>query len=213
MPVTRAVALHPGLAVSIVLKADQPTGILTTGRIADVLTRGDHPRGIKVRLQDGQIGRVQSLASNTVDSGVMDGAAFGTPTAQSIGSSSFTAQGLSESSVPVVKHSYGRGGRRSGIQDDYRLDPQPAEERTLEDYITFKAPRKKGRRGVAVAADASSDAPKGENSSGAPASSDPEFGQRVLQGEFPGVDSALIAAILGDHQDIEEARNVLKNIS
>ncbi|KAF2875526.1 hypothetical protein BDV95DRAFT_277160 [Massariosphaeria phaeospora] len=56
-------ALHPGTPVSIVLKADQPTGHQVSGIIADLLTRGDHPRGVKVRLRDGRVGRVQKLVS------------------------------------------------------------------------------------------------------------------------------------------------------
>ncbi|RAK95271.1 YwbE family protein [Aspergillus ibericus CBS 121593] len=54
----------PGACVNIVLKKDQPTGRTVTGTVADVLTRGNHPRGIKVRLRDGRVGRVQSLSSN-----------------------------------------------------------------------------------------------------------------------------------------------------
>ena len=51
-----------GLHVNIVLKKDQPTGILTEGYINDVLTNSpEHWRGIKVRLEDGQIGRVQEI--------------------------------------------------------------------------------------------------------------------------------------------------------
>ncbi|EMC94440.1 hypothetical protein BAUCODRAFT_124066 [Baudoinia panamericana UAMH 10762] len=52
-----------GAAVSIVLKADQPTGREVQGVVQDLLTRGNHPRGIKVRLQDGRIGRVQRMAN------------------------------------------------------------------------------------------------------------------------------------------------------
>lgn len=53
----------PGAAVFIVLKDDQPTGQETAGIVADVLTKGNHPRGIKVRLQDGQVGRVQRMGT------------------------------------------------------------------------------------------------------------------------------------------------------
>jgi len=54
----------PGLEVDIVLKADQKTGKLTRGIVKDVLTKsGNHPHGIKVRLTDGQIGRVQEIHS------------------------------------------------------------------------------------------------------------------------------------------------------
>lgn len=52
----------PGLRVKIVLKKDQPTGILTEGVVKDILTNSKvHPRGIKVRLEDGQVGRVQEI--------------------------------------------------------------------------------------------------------------------------------------------------------
>jgi uncharacterized repeat protein (TIGR03833 family) len=51
----------PGASVSIVLKADQPTGREVQGLVQNVLTSGNHPRGIKVRLSDGRIGRVQRM--------------------------------------------------------------------------------------------------------------------------------------------------------
>jgi uncharacterized repeat protein (TIGR03833 family) len=57
------VAIHPGSGVSIILKADQPTGHQVYGIVADLLTRGDHPRGVKVRLRDGRVGRVQRLVN------------------------------------------------------------------------------------------------------------------------------------------------------
>ncbi|MBS4192760.1 YwbE family protein [Bacillus sp. FJAT-49705] len=54
----------PGIPVDIVLKADQKTGKLTRGIVKDILTKSStHPHGIKVRLTDGQIGRVQEIHS------------------------------------------------------------------------------------------------------------------------------------------------------
>ena len=54
--------IHPGLTVDIVLKKDQPTGRLTRGVVAQILTRSaTHPHGIKVMLTDGQVGRVQHI--------------------------------------------------------------------------------------------------------------------------------------------------------
>ncbi len=51
-----------GDLVLIVLKKDQRTGDLTEGIIKDILTSAPkHHRGIKVRLEDGQIGRVQEI--------------------------------------------------------------------------------------------------------------------------------------------------------
>jgi len=54
--------LRAGQTVDIVLKADQSTGKLTRGTVKDILTRsGSHPHGIKVRLTDGRVGRVQQI--------------------------------------------------------------------------------------------------------------------------------------------------------
>ena len=51
--------IYPGLEVDIILKKDQRTGARTRGVVKDLLTSSSfHSRGIKVRLEDGQIGRV-----------------------------------------------------------------------------------------------------------------------------------------------------------
>jgi uncharacterized repeat protein (TIGR03833 family) len=51
-----------GATVDIILKADQRTGKLTRGVVKDLLTNSQtHPHGIKVRLTDGQVGRVQAI--------------------------------------------------------------------------------------------------------------------------------------------------------
>ncbi|WP_199617661.1 YwbE family protein [Paenibacillus alkalitolerans] len=58
--------IRPGLHVDIVLKKDQRTGVTTRGVVKDILTNSlFHPHGIKVRLQDGQVGRVQSIVDGT----------------------------------------------------------------------------------------------------------------------------------------------------
>ncbi len=55
-------AIRPGMTVDIVLKRDQRTGKLTRGVVAEILTNSSfHPHGIKVRLRDGQVGRVQAI--------------------------------------------------------------------------------------------------------------------------------------------------------
>lgn len=54
--------IRPGLEVDIVLKQDQATGKLTHGTVKDILTNSPrHPHGIKVRLTDGQVGRVKKI--------------------------------------------------------------------------------------------------------------------------------------------------------
>ena len=54
--------IRPGLRVEIILKKDQHSGKRTVGIVQDILTSAAyHSRGIKVRLADGQIGRVQAI--------------------------------------------------------------------------------------------------------------------------------------------------------
>lgn len=54
--------IRPGMRVAVVLKKDQRTGRRTVGTVKDILTSSPfHSRGIKVRLEDGQVGRVQEI--------------------------------------------------------------------------------------------------------------------------------------------------------
>lgn len=58
----KRINVKAGLKVNIVLKADQRTNKLTQGIVKDILTNSpSHQHGIKVRLQDGQVGRVQEI--------------------------------------------------------------------------------------------------------------------------------------------------------
>ncbi|ABV66850.1 conserved hypothetical protein [Aliarcobacter butzleri RM4018] len=58
----KRINIKAGLKVNVVLKQDQITGKLTSGIVKDILTNSPtHPHGIKVRLQDGQVGRVQEI--------------------------------------------------------------------------------------------------------------------------------------------------------
>lgn len=54
--------IKSGLRVSIVLKQDQRSGKLTQGIVKDILTKSStHPHGIKVRLVNGEVGRVKEI--------------------------------------------------------------------------------------------------------------------------------------------------------
>lgn len=56
--------IRPGLEVDIVLKQDQSSGKLTRGIVKELLTKSpSHPHGIKVRLTNGQVGRVKQVIS------------------------------------------------------------------------------------------------------------------------------------------------------
>ena len=57
--------VKPGLEVNVILKQDQRTGKKTKGVVKDLLTNSaTHPHGIKVRLEDGQVGRVCEILSS-----------------------------------------------------------------------------------------------------------------------------------------------------
>lgn len=59
---TERVNLRPGLKVRIVQKQDQRSGKLTEGIVKDLLTKSSHhPHGIKVRLENGIVGRVKEI--------------------------------------------------------------------------------------------------------------------------------------------------------
>ena len=54
--------IKPGLTVEIVMKEDQRTGKRTRGVVKQILTNSaTHPHGIKVRLETGEVGRVQAI--------------------------------------------------------------------------------------------------------------------------------------------------------
>ncbi|KAJ3222254.1 hypothetical protein HDU78_011808 [Chytriomyces hyalinus] len=69
-PLPRYNQLYYGVGVAITLKADQGTGRTVNGFIQEVLTAGDHPRGVKVRLRDSRVGRVQFLTGLSFEAGV-----------------------------------------------------------------------------------------------------------------------------------------------
>ncbi|KAH7356408.1 hypothetical protein BKA65DRAFT_381090, partial [Rhexocercosporidium sp. MPI-PUGE-AT-0058] len=122
---------------------DQPTGRQVQGTVAELLTRGNHPRGIKVRLQDGRVGRVQRMASEeeaqTGSAGLSDLDRNGVSAGQVSGT------GEMQSSL-MGSQVGGFTGRKYG---DYRLDAAeepPASALSLEDYIVTKA-TKKNRHG------------------------------------------------------------------
>jgi uncharacterized repeat protein (TIGR03833 family) len=211
-PVPRYSQLGPSVPVNIVLKADQPTGKLTRGIIANILTRGDHPRGVKVRLESGAVGRVQSLvvasASNQQHyAAIQDGELGGQVKA--------SRDDAGQEHGPVPSRSY-------KFQEDVRKTepPPPSEVATLADYI--KAPsrnkKKKGRGSVAAVAptavspaSSGGDGPQGVQSG--IGRTDQISEQTSLESEFPNIDGALIAAILGDTGSVAETRATLTSLS
>jgi len=59
---TKRSDIRPGMTVLVVQKQDQPTGALTEGVVARILTHSPtHPHGIKVMLEGGIVGRVKEI--------------------------------------------------------------------------------------------------------------------------------------------------------
>lgn len=140
VPSTREVVA--GAPVNIVLKQDQPTGRTVSGIVQDVLTRGNHPRGIKVRLSDGRVGRVQSMA-----------------TAGAISSST--------SNAPTESPSVSFGSARNGLVRDARLDmPPPSTAVGLDAYIKPAKTKRKGGKSAGASSSTTNDAIEQGPSSG-----------------------------------------------
>jgi uncharacterized repeat protein (TIGR03833 family) len=58
-------SVRPGLTVDVILKQDQRSGRKTRGVVKEILTNSSfHPHGIKVRLVDGNVGRVCSIMTH-----------------------------------------------------------------------------------------------------------------------------------------------------
>ena len=119
VPTTREVV--PGAAVNIVLKADQRTGRTVSGTVKDVLTSGNHPRGIKVRLSDGRVGRVQTMAQG-------GGSAQG---------------GSVETEVTQMPYASSSGHRSLQRTNEWQAPPQ--EQLGLDAYMKEAKPKKRGR--------------------------------------------------------------------
>ncbi|TVY20819.1 Uncharacterized protein LARI1_G000916 [Lachnellula arida] len=121
----------PGAPVSLVLKADQGTGTEVQGIVAELLTRGEHPRGIKVRLRDGRVGRVQRMGSR--ETGEAGEGMSGLGRNGELGNGSHAHAG-----IRVAGPRYG----------DYRVeapDSPDAANLSLADYVVVKGSSKKGK--------------------------------------------------------------------
>lgn len=144
----------PGTAVSIVLKIDQQTGKQVQGTVAELLTRGNHPRGIKVRLQDGRVGRVQRMASGEEARVGSEGMTGLGRNGESLGYGG--GERSDRGGAEGERRGGGMGGGGGGGRyTDFRVDApdQPErEEASLLDYVVVKS-KGKGKKGVHLEAD------------------------------------------------------------
>jgi uncharacterized repeat protein (TIGR03833 family) len=62
MNTIKRIDVKKGILVRIVMKEDQKSGSLTEGIVKDILTKSStHPHGIKVRLENGEVGRIKEI--------------------------------------------------------------------------------------------------------------------------------------------------------
>ncbi|KUI56243.1 Uncharacterized protein YwbE [Cytospora mali] len=158
-PVPTISQVVAGASVNIVLKADQPTGRTVQGVVRDVLTRGNHPRGIKVRLADGRVGRVQTMASGstaTSSSGTPNTGENPSPFGSLVGGTRDTSIGGDPEQGPSYDHSYdsGRGPRRGGRRGgrggnssrEFNDEPDlPSQQIGLDAYVKQVKPKRAGK--------------------------------------------------------------------
>lgn len=149
MGVPTTATVVPGAAVSIVLKADQRSGRQVQGIVQDLLTKGNHPRGIKVRLADSRIGRVQRMVEAAPS-------ALETPEAQRAAQVEVQRDLATQQRVrgPDGGSSRGGGYRSERLQNRYtdmRLDEaaeQPPEQLDLMAFVKQPKQKKRGAKAL-----------------------------------------------------------------
>ena len=137
MGVPRRAQLSAGTPVSIVLKQDQRTGKQVQGVVSDILTRGDHHRGVKVRLRDGRVGRVQALLGAS-SSGTTPDYRVGSSGAATDYRVSSSSGGSTMNNNPIYTPPHTSPIRDARYDDEYRYDSSQAASRpTIGDFLSF----------------------------------------------------------------------------
>lgn len=172
VPTTREVVR--GAAVNIVLKADQRTGRTVSGTVQDVLTSGNHPRGIKVRLSDGRVGRVQTMAHG------------GGP-----------SQGGSGMDGAMQMPNSSTSGQRSRQRADEEWQAPPQGELGLDAYVREAKPKKQGRGHGRQTEGSSAGASEESSAMDAPPHTPAEVLTCPVCGEFEGDEAAVSHHVAG----------------
>lgn len=224
MPISQYNKIKPGLPVSIVLKADQRSGRQVQGTVAQLLTRHNHPRGIKVKLTDGRVGRVQQILRDMGSNNPWaDASSQGNPwqpseqEQQSLNQTYF-AQGnanqhqqSSYGQHPQAGHGQSGHQQNSQQQSDYQQDgfqapPGPPPSQGLHRSDTEQLLAQQQDAGAQVET-------MQQYESNARQTTD-DRAQADLQKQFPNLDSSLIAAIYNERKpDMAEVRELLQELN
>ena len=130
--------------MSIVLKEDQPTGREVQGTVQDVLSSGNHPRGIKVHMTDGRVGRVQRM---------VDANFVAAPTSVSAEQTVDEVNGVQVISNAAAREQEALPVRRQMVRSrDIRLDREDEPPKTDFDLAAYIKPAKvkKGKKATAA---------------------------------------------------------------
>jgi uncharacterized repeat protein (TIGR03833 family) len=218
MPISSRDLVYPGLPVSIVLKADQRTGRLTQGIVADVLTRHNHPRGIKVRLQGGAVGRIEAIRETTGQSKAppLTQGHYPKPTHQQY--SNRRNMSSQQSNNPWADQTsqggyaanyYGQQQQQPPSEQQYQAPPGPPNQQQA-----FAPPaRSQSDRFLPQGQERSEQVETMQNYESRAPKSDDDKAQEQLQKEFPNLDSSLIAAIYSDTKDVGQTREMLQELA
>jgi uncharacterized repeat protein (TIGR03833 family) len=209
MPVTQWSQIKPGLPVSIVLKADQRTGKQVQGTVSQVLTRHNHPRGIKVKLTDNRVGRVQQILGQAPPGGRP---------------SHTMAQNNPWSNTESHGNPYtsAQGGQPHGYYQNSSSQNQPQgyQQQQPQSFST-QAPAQGIHRSdteqlLAQQGDRAAQVEHMQQFEANARQTDDDRIQAQLQKEFPNIDSSLIAAIYNERKsqgDLGEVRELLQELN
>ncbi|OAP63176.1 hypothetical protein AYL99_02403 [Fonsecaea erecta] len=227
MPVTQLSQLKPGQLVSIVLKADQRTGRQVQGTVSQLLTRHNHPRGIKVKLTDGRVGRVEQILTPSPQqqqrqqpvsrtSGRMSSNNNPWASAESQGNPYTSQNSPPQQNRDAAQSYYQSRSSQSQPQQQY-----PQQQPQQHYQSTAPAPAQGINRSETeqLLAQQSDRAEQVEHmqqyEANAPQTEDDRI-QAQLQREFPNIDSSLIAAIYNERKsqgDLGEVRELLQELN
>jgi len=240
MHVPRHNQIKPGTIVSIVLKADQRTGRQVQGTVQQLLTRGDHPRGVKVRLADGRIGRVQQLVSQSAQTGagnqnstlrnVHKQARTSNMSSDQNPWQTIPSQGnpyVSNSSTSITDNNPYHQSQPREQQSQYAADSNPWSQQQQQpqsrshQYSAPEGPppghRPLRRSSTAELPQAQEDRAEQvehmQNFEAQARETEDDRNQAQLRREFPNIDSSLIAAIYNDTKNMPEVREMLQELA
>lgn len=205
MPITQFCQVKPGCAVSIVLKADQKTGRQVQGTVSQLLTRHNHPRGIKVKLTDGRVGRVQKILPQDQDR------------SHRTMSSNNPWQSTESQGNPYTSPTAPQN--QSSAQSYYQSNPSQPQSQSYQQQQQQPSQGIRRSDTEQVLAQENDRAQQVEHmqqyEANAPQSEDDKI-QAQLQKEFPNIDSSLIAAIYNERKgtgDLGEVREMLQELN